>query len=100
MLVELALYLEQFNSGFNVFSYLTLRTILSALTALGVSLLVGPVMIERLSRYQIGEKIRSEGPASHLSKAGTPTMGGALIISAVTISTMLWAITPVTNAVG
>lgn len=91
MLVELAAYLEQFNSGFNVFSYLTLRTILSALTALGVSLLVGPVMIARLSRYQIGEKIRSEGPASHLSKAGTPTMGGALIISAVTISTLLWA---------
>lgn len=91
MLVELAAYLEQFNSGFNVFSYLTLRTILSALTALGVSLLVGPVMIARLSRYQIGEKIRTDGPESHLSKAGTPTMGGALIISAVTISTLLWA---------
>lgn len=91
MLLELAQFLEQFNSGFNVFSYLTLRTILSALTALGVSLMVGPVMISRLSRYQIGEKIRTEGPASHLSKAGTPTMGGALIISTVTVSTLLWA---------
>jgi phospho-N-acetylmuramoyl-pentapeptide-transferase len=78
-------------SGFHVFSYLTLRAILAVMSALSMSLLVGPKMIARLSSYQIGQVVRSDGPRSHLPKAGTPTMGGALIIVAVAVSTLLWA---------
>ena len=78
-------------SGFNVFSYLTLRAILATVTALGFSLVVGPSMIERLSRYQIGQVVRDDGPKSHLPKAGTPTMGGALILVAILFATLLWA---------
>lgn len=91
MLLILADYLTSVETGFNVFSYLTLRAILSALTALAISLLVGPWMISRLSQLQIGQQVRTDGPQSHLSKAGTPTMGGALIITAVILSTLLWA---------
>ena len=91
MLLWLTQYLSSLESGFNVFQYLTLRTILSALTALILSLVFGPWMIRRLSRYQIGQQIRADGPESHLSKAGTPTMGGALILFAVVLSTVLWA---------
>lgn len=92
MLVLLAeLLAEHVYRGFNVFQYLTLRGILSVLTALLISLLVGPLMIRRLSHYQIGQHIREDGPKSHLSKAGTPTMGGALILIAIAISTLLWA---------
>ncbi|MFZ8890066.1 MAG: phospho-N-acetylmuramoyl-pentapeptide-transferase, partial [Pseudomonadales bacterium] len=82
MLLWLFSWLEAFDPGFAVFQYLTLRTILSVLTALGLSLLVGPVMIRRLAALQIGQAVRHDGPQSHLSKAGTPTMGGALIIVA------------------
>ena len=71
------------HSGFNVFSYLTFRAILATVTALGFSLLVGPAMIARLSRYQIGQVVRDDGPKTHLPKAGTPTMGGALILVAI-----------------
>lgn len=78
-------------SGFNVFQYLTLRGILGVLTALLISLLVGPAMIRRLSRDQIGQHIREDGPKSHFTKAGTPTMGGALILIAITVATLLWA---------
>ncbi|MEM9532639.1 MAG: phospho-N-acetylmuramoyl-pentapeptide-transferase [Pseudomonadota bacterium] len=91
MLLWLAQQLQALETGFNVFQYLTFRTILSALTALAVSLLVGPWMIRRLSHYQIGQPIRSDGPQSHLVKAGTPTMGGLLILVAVLASTLLWA---------
>ncbi|MCO6414214.1 MAG: phospho-N-acetylmuramoyl-pentapeptide-transferase [Thiogranum sp.] len=91
MLVYLADYLSQYHTGFNVFQYLTLRTILGVLTALLISLVVGPVMIRRLSFYQIGQQVRSDGPESHFSKAGTPTMGGALILVAIAVSTLLWA---------
>ncbi|MEW6647772.1 MAG: phospho-N-acetylmuramoyl-pentapeptide-transferase [Pseudomonadota bacterium] len=91
MLLYLADYLAQFYSGFNVFQYLTLRAILGVLTALLISLLLGPAMIRRLSLYQIGQHVRNDGPQSHLSKAGTPTMGGALILVAIIISTLLWA---------
>ncbi|MEH6626956.1 MAG: phospho-N-acetylmuramoyl-pentapeptide-transferase [Motiliproteus sp.] len=90
MLLLLADYLEQFDAGFSVFQYLTLRGILGVLTALAISVLVGPVMIRRLAHYQIGQSIRSDGPESHLSKAGTPTMGGALILVAIALSTLLW----------
>jgi len=92
MLLELARWLEALDRFFNVFGYLTLRAILSALTALAVSLLLGPGMIRRLAALKTGgQPIRSDGPQSHLSKAGTPTMGGALIIAAVSASTLLWA---------
>lgn len=90
MLMELAWYLAQFHSGFHVFQYLTLRTILGALTALFISLLVGPHMIRRLALRQIGQTVRDDGPQSHLSKAGTPTMGGALILLSIVGSTLLW----------
>jgi len=91
MLLILADYLQQYHSGFNVFRYLTLRAILGTLTALLISLWIGPVMIRRLTSYKIGQNVRDDGPESHLSKAGTPTMGGALIIVAVAISTLLWS---------
>ena len=91
MLYHLAQYLQEFDSGFNVFNYLTLRAILGVLTALLISLLIGPYMIRKLSAYNVGQPIRDDGPESHLSKAGTPTMGGALIIVAIAISTLLWA---------
>ncbi|MCI0507699.1 MAG: phospho-N-acetylmuramoyl-pentapeptide-transferase [Gammaproteobacteria bacterium] len=91
MLLYLTNYLTQLHSGFGVFQYLTLRAILGILTALAISFIVGPVMIRKLSHYQIGQHVRSDGPQAHLSKAGTPTMGGALILVAVTISTLLWS---------
>jgi phospho-N-acetylmuramoyl-pentapeptide-transferase len=91
MLVPLAEWLVDYYSGFNVFQYLTLRAILGVLTALFISFIVGPVMIRRLSFYQIGQHIRDDGPQTHLTKAGTPTMGGALILVAVAVATLLWA---------
>lgn len=90
MLFSLAEYLSQHISFFGVFQYLTLRAILGVITALTISLLVGPVMIRRLSFHQIGQAVRDDGPQSHLSKKGTPTMGGALILVAIMISTLLW----------
>ncbi len=91
MLLYLTEYLAQFESGFNVFSYLTMRAILGALTALILSFVIGPRMIAKLSVNQVGQPIRESGPATHLPKAGTPTMGGALILSAIVVSTVLWA---------
>lgn len=91
MLLYLSEYLSQFHSGFNVFQYITLRAILGVITALGIALLVGPSMIRHLSFKQIGQVVRTDGPESHLSKSGTPTMGGALILVAIAISTLLWA---------
>ncbi|MET0092415.1 MAG: phospho-N-acetylmuramoyl-pentapeptide-transferase, partial [Sedimenticola sp.] len=91
MLLYLAEYLAEFDRGFSVFQYLTLRAILGILTALVISFLVGPVMIRRLTKHQIGQTVRDDGPQTHLSKAGTPTMGGALLLVAVAISTLLWS---------
>ena len=91
MLLYLAEYLSQYHSGFNVFQYLTLRAILGVLTALLLSFIVGPEMIRRLGRYQIGQSVRDDGPQSHLVKAGTPTMGGALILVAISFATLMWA---------
>jgi phospho-N-acetylmuramoyl-pentapeptide-transferase len=91
MLRYLAEWLTQFYSGFNAFSYLTLRAILAALTALVLSFIVGPPMIRKLAEHQVGQRVRSDGPQSHLSKAGTPTMGGALILVAIVAATLLWA---------
>lgn len=91
MLLFLAEYLTQYISGFAVFQYLTFRGILGILTALAISLLVGPWMIRKLNYHQIGQSIRDDGPESHLSKSGTPTMGGALILVAIAMATLLWA---------
>ena len=91
MLFHLAQYLQEFYSGFNVFNYLTLRAILGVLTALLISFIVGPDMIRKLGQYNIGQTVRDDGPESHFSKAGTPTMGGALILVAIGISTLLWS---------
>ena len=91
MLLYLTEYLAQFESGFNVFSYLTMRAILGALTALIISFIVGPRMIKSLSVNQLGQPVRDDGPETHLLKAGTPTMGGALILTAIAAATVLWA---------
>ena len=91
MLLWLADYLSQFFSAFSVVQYLTLRGILSVLTALTISLLAGPILIRRLNQLQMGQAIRNDGPQSHLTKAGTPTMGGALILLSIFISTLFWA---------
>lgn len=91
MLVWLSDYLIQFDNSFAVLQYITVRGIFSVLTALGISLLIGPFMIRRLNYHQIGQVVRDDGPESHLSKAGTPTMGGALILVAIVMSTLLWA---------
>jgi phospho-N-acetylmuramoyl-pentapeptide-transferase len=78
-------------SAFNVFRYITFRTICSSLTALVICFVMGPLVIRMLSEHQIGQYIRKVGPSSHQDKAGTPTMGGVLIIPAVFVSTVLWA---------
>ena len=91
MLLELAAWLDGRIPGLNLFQYITFRAIASTLTALFVSLLLGPGMIRKLAQYKVGQNIRTDGPQSHFSKAGTPTMGGALILVAVAIATLLWA---------
>ncbi len=90
MLLWLTEYLANFVSGFSVFQYLTFRTMVSVMTALFMSLLIGPYVIDRLTHLQIGQTVRDDGPESHLSKAGTPTMGGALILIVILITTLLW----------
>ena len=90
MLLEIALWLGQDNRGFNVFGYITLRTVLAALTALAISLIAGPGVIRWLAAKKIGQAVRDDGPKSHLTKAGTPTMGGALILIAIGITMLLW----------
>ena len=91
MLTYLARLLAQHHHGFHVFQYITLRCILSAITALIISLLIGPMVIRLLARYQVGQQIREVGPKSHFQKAGTPTMGGVLILIAVMLSVLLWS---------
>ncbi|MCW9715252.1 phospho-N-acetylmuramoyl-pentapeptide-transferase [Avibacterium volantium] len=91
MLVWLAEYLQQYQSGFNVISYITVRAILALLTALLISLWIGPKVIRRLQILKFGQEVRNDGPESHLSKKGTPTMGGIMILFAITVSTLLWA---------
>jgi phospho-N-acetylmuramoyl-pentapeptide-transferase len=91
MLYLLADYLTRFVSSFNLFTYITLRAILGALTALAISLAFGPRMIRWLQAKKIGQTVRDDGPGTHLSKAGTPTMGGTLILIAIAAGTLLWA---------
>src|SRR4030066_2244382 len=91
MLFHLLYPLHEIYSFFNVFRYITFRTIYAAITALVICFVVGPWLIRKLHELQIGQTTRKDGPDSHLAKKGTPTMGGILIIFAVTISTLLWA---------
>ncbi len=91
MLLWLTNWLAQDIRAFNVFNYLTLRAVLACLTALVISFLVGPAMIRKLTAYKIGQAVRDDGPRSHLIKAGTPTMGGALILVSIAVTTLLWA---------
>ena len=90
MLLWLTQLLAQYYHGFSVFQYLTLRAILSTLTALLVAFLLGPTLIRRLTAYKVGQIIRDDGPASHLKKAGTPTMGGSLLLIGIAVATLLW----------
>ncbi len=91
MLLYLFEKLAENYSAFNVFQYLTLRGVLSVVTALFISLMLGPAMIRKLGSHQIGQVVREDGPPTHFDKVGTPTMGGALILVAIVISTLLWA---------
>ena len=91
MLIWLADWLQQFDHSFAVVHYVTLRTILGVITALVIALVLGPSMIERLTYHQIGQHVRKDGPASHLVKQGTPTMGGFLILVSLLASCLLWA---------
>lgn len=91
MLVWLAEYLQQFYSGFNVISYITVRAAMALFTALLLSLWIGPKVIRRLQILKFGQEVRNDGPESHLSKRGTPTMGGIMILIAIGTSTLLWA---------
>ncbi|MDP3714967.1 MAG: phospho-N-acetylmuramoyl-pentapeptide-transferase, partial [Burkholderiales bacterium] len=91
MLLELAQFLEQHIRAFNVFNYLTLRAVLACLTSLVISFIVGPALIRKLAAYKIGQAVRDDGPQTHLAKAGTPTMGGALILVSIIVTTLLWA---------
>ena len=91
MLLTLSQWLAQDIRAFNVFSYITLRTVMATLTALVISFMIGPVMIRKLTAYKIGQSVRDDGPQTHLVKTGTPTMGGALILMAIVLTTLLWA---------
>ena len=91
MLLDLAQWLSQDMRAFSVFNYITLRAVLACLTALAISLIAGPLVIRKLTAYKIGQAVREDGPKSHLTKAGTPTMGGALVLISMLIATLLWS---------
>ena len=91
MLLTLSQWLGHDIRAFNVFGYITLRAVLAALTALLISFILGPRLIRKLTELKVGQPVRDDGPQTHLVKAGTPTMGGALILSAIAITTLLWA---------
>jgi len=90
MLLALAQWLSQDVRTFSVFNYITLRAVMAAMTALIISFVLGPWMIRKLTSMKIGQAVRSDGPQTHLVKPGTPTMGGALILMSVAITTVLW----------
>jgi phospho-N-acetylmuramoyl-pentapeptide-transferase len=91
MLLALANWIATDVRAFNVFTYITLRSVLATMTALVISFVVGPRMIRKLTEYKIGQSVRDDGPQTHLIKAGTPTMGGALILVSIVVTTVLWA---------
>jgi len=90
MLLDLAQWLAKDIRAFNVFNYITLRAVLACLTALLITFMIGPTLIRKLTVYKVGQAVRDDGPQTHLTKAGTPTMGGALILAAITITVLLW----------
>lgn len=90
MLIYLSQYLSQYVNGFSVFGYITVRAIMGVLTALLISFLIGPAVIRWLTRLKVGQSIRLDGPQTHLIKAGTPTMGGTLILFSISIAVLLW----------
>ena len=91
MLVWLAEYLVHYETAFNAISYITVRAILALLTALFISLWIGPKVIKRLQILKFGQEVRNDGPESHFAKKGTPTMGGVMILFSIGVSTLLWA---------
>ena len=91
MLLEIAQLFAKDVRALNVFNYISLRAVLATLTALAISLILGPMVIRKLASYKIGQSVRSDGPQTHLVKAGTPTMGGALILLSIGITTLLWS---------
>lgn len=91
MLLELADWMARHFTAMHLFQYITFRTIMAALTALAVSLLLGPALIRKLGALKAGQVVRSDGPQTHLVKAGTPTMGGVMILLSVSVATLLWA---------
>jgi phospho-N-acetylmuramoyl-pentapeptide-transferase len=91
MLLDLAQWLAKDIRAFNVFNYITLRAVLATMTALTISFVLGPPLIRWLTEKKIGQSVRDDGPQTHLSKAGTPTMGGALILISLGLATLLWA---------
>ncbi|GAB2587632.1 phospho-N-acetylmuramoyl-pentapeptide-transferase [Dyella jejuensis] len=91
MLLELADWMARHFTALHLFQYITFRTIMAALTAMAMSLLFGPVLIRKLAALKAGQVVRKDGPQTHLSKAGTPTMGGVMILLSVAIATLLWA---------
>ena len=90
MLIYIAEFLQQYITGFNVFQYTTFRAVMAALTALVFSLLLGPWSIRKLTALKVGQAVRTDGPQTHLVKNGTPTMGGSLILTSITVATLLW----------
>ncbi len=91
MLTQLAEWLSLSYSGFNLFQYITFRGVMAAITALLLSLVLGPPVIAGLARMKVGQNVRRDGPKSHYSKSGTPTMGGVLMILTIVLTTLLWA---------
>ena len=91
MLLEWADWMARHFTAMHLFSYITFRTIMAALTAMAMSLLCGPALIRKLAALKAGQVVRKDGPQTHLSKAGTPTMGGVMILLSVAVSTLLWA---------
>ena len=91
MLLALTKWLAQDVRAFSVFGYITLRAVLAALTALAIGLMFGPSLIRKLTELKIGQAVRTDGPQTHLTKSGTPTMGGALILISIAAATLLWA---------
>src|SRR6476646_1521869 len=90
MLLLITQWLAQEVRTFNVFNYITLRAVLGTLTSLAITFVIGPAMIRKLTAYKIGQAVRNDGPQTHLTKAGTPTMGGALVLLSILTATLLW----------
>ena len=91
MLLELADWMARHFTALHLFQYITFRTIMAALTSMAMSLLCGPALIRKLAALKAGQVVRKDGPQTHLSKAGTPTMGGVMILLSVAVATLLWA---------